>query len=48
MVKIFYWYVMNILKFLMIKVRSFINKIMEQEIVFYTIILIVHPGNQGD
>ena len=41
MVKIFYWYVMNILKYLMIKDKLFINKIMEQESVFYIIIIIV-------
>ena len=38
MVKIFYWYVNNILKYLMIKERAFINKIMEQIFVFYIII----------
>ena len=47
MVKIYYWYVMDILKYLMIKERSFINKIMKQEIVFYIIILIVYIGKQG-
>ena len=31
----------------MIKERSFINKIMKQEIVFYIIILIVYIGKQG-
>ena len=31
----------------MIKVRSFINKIMEQEIVFYIIILIAGLSLQG-
>ena len=47
MVKIFYWYVMNILKYLMIKEKLFINKIMMQEGVFYFIIIIVY-GNQDD
>ena len=41
MVKIFYWYLKNILKYLIIKDKLFINKIMKQEIVFYIIILIV-------
>ena len=40
--KIFYWYVNNILKYLTIKEREFINKIMEQEPVFYIIMLIVY------
>ena len=48
MVRIYYWYVDNILKYLIIKERAFINKIMKQEIVFYIIILIVYPVNQGD
>ena len=43
---IYYWYVNNILEYLMIKERSFINKIMKQEIVFYIIILIVYIGIQ--
>ena len=40
MVRIYYWYVDNILKYLIIKGRSFINKIMNKESVFYIIILI--------
>ena len=40
MVKIFYWYIDIILKYLIIKDKSFINKIMLQEIVFYIIIII--------
>ena len=47
MVKIFYWYVNNILKYLIIKGRAFINKIMEQDIVFYIIIIIVAVFFQG-
>ena len=41
MVKIFYWYVKNILKYLTTKDKLFINKIMKQESVFYIIIIIV-------
>ena len=47
MVKIFYWYVMNILKYLMIKDKLIINKIMMQESVFNIIILIVGLFIQG-
>ena len=47
MVKIFYWYVNNILKYLMIKERAFINKIIMQESVFNIIILIVSSLLQG-
>ena len=47
MVKIFYWYVMDILKYLMIKERVFINKIIMQESVFNIIILIVSSLLQG-
>ena len=39
MAKIYYWYVNNIFKYLMIKGRSFINKIMMKDIVFYIIII---------
>ena len=47
MVKIYYWYVDNILKYLMIKERAFINKIMKQDIVFYIIIIIVSVYNKS-
>ena len=44
MVKIYYWYVKNILKYLTTKDKLFINKIM---IVFYIIILIAGLSLQG-
>ena len=41
MVRMYYWYVDNILKYLTTKDKLFINKIMEQEFAFYVIIIIV-------
>ena len=40
MVRIYYWYVDNILKYLIMKERAFINKIIKQDNVLNIIILI--------
>ena len=47
MVRIYYWYVDNILKYLIIKGKSLINKIMKLDSVLNIIIIIVYR-NQGD
>ena len=47
MVRIDYWYVNNILKYLTTKDKLFINKIMKHMTVFYIIIIIVSYFIQG-